>query len=243
MPKIFIVTPLANEEATIARQLEAIAALGIPGLEAVFVMDNYSRDRTRGIIENYAEKWPWVHLCFYPESTGVVSSYLKGMKVALEKGAEWIVEMDAGLSHDPADIIRFLAILEEGYECVFGSRFISGGGFEGLPWIRRLISRFGTVLANVLLGTRLTDMTSGFEAFRSEVLTRLDLDAFLSLATTHFYQTEMRYYCSQLKMCEIPIVFHGSSTSLKPGELGRSLKALFRLRSRRPLEADRFLRK
>ncbi len=235
--KTVIITPLANEEATILSQIEAVASLKIDGLEAVFVLDNYSKDKTRSIIESASHRYPWVHLEFFKGSTGVVSCYLYGLKKALALGADHVVEMDGGLSHDPMMIPLFIQKLNEGYDCVFGSRFLKGGGFDGLPWHRYALSHYGTVLANIVLGTKLSDMTSGYEAFRREVLLRIDPDDFLALSTTHFYQTEMRYYCHRLKVCELPIVFHGSSTSLKSGEVARSLSALGRLRQRKPLKA------
>lgn len=234
--KTVIITPVANEESTIARQIEALAALRIEKLEVVFVLDGYSRDRTRSIIESYAGRFLWVHLEFFEKSTGVVSCYLYGLQKALALGAEYIIEMDGGLSHDPALIPLFIRKLDEGYQCVFGSRFIKGGGFDGWPWHRYALSHYGTVLANMLLGTNLSDMTSGYEAFHRDVLVRIDLDDFLALATTHFYQTEIRYYCHRLKVCEVPIIFHSSSTSLKAGEVKRSWWALWSLRRRKPLK-------
>jgi dolichol-phosphate mannosyltransferase len=235
MKHTVIVTPLANEEATIERQIRQIAALRIPRLEALYVMDDYSKDASRAIIERCAREFPWVYLEYFRESTGVVSCYLRGLQAALSLGAEYVVEMDAGLSHDPARIADFIAGLDAGHDCVFGSRFMPGGGFDGLPWTRRAVSRYGTVLANMILGTRLSDMTSGYEAFRADVLRRLPLDDFLSRRTTHFYQTEMRYYCHRLKSLELPIIFKGSSTTLKPAELLRSLSVLWELKQRKPL--------
>jgi len=235
MKKVIIVTPVANEAATIERQIRQIAGLCIPNCEAVYVMDSYSKDRTRAIIEQCAAEYPWVHLEYYAASTGVVSCYLRGFQCALERGADYVVEMDGGLSHDPARIPVFIAGLDEGCDCVFGSRFLAGGGFEGLSQMRRAVSYFGSVLANILLGTRITDMTSGYEAFRADILRKLPLDDFLSIRTTHFFQTEIRFYCHRQKCREIPIVFHGSSTTLKPGELFRSLRALAALRKRQPL--------
>ena len=103
--------------------------------------------------------------------------------------------MDGGGSHLPGEIPLFIDKLEEGYECVWGSRFIPGGGLEDDPLYRRILSKGGTLLANYVLGTSLNDMTSGFEAFTKEVLEQFDFDRFLS--TGHMYQTEM----AALRMC------------------------------------------
>ena len=237
MPGTVIITPVANEAPTIERQVRLIHALGIPDMEAVFISDDHSRDGTRAILQALARELPWVREEFFSGSTGVVSCYLYGLRRALELGADRIIEMDGGLSHDPALLPLFIKKLEEWYDCVFGSRFITDGGFKDLPWHRSLISGGGTWLANAWLGTRLTDMTSGYEAFRRDVLIRLPLDDFLSVRTTHFYQTEMRFYCHRLKWCEVPIVFRGSTTSFTFREIYRSLSALGELRQRLPLPA------
>ncbi len=236
MKKIMIVTPIANEELTVERQIRQIAALNMPGLELIFVMDDYSKDQTRSIIERCGQEFSWLHLEFFPMSTGVVSCYLKGLQTALSRGADYVIEMDGGLSHDPSLIPGFVAHLNAGADCVFGSRFLKGGGFDGLPWYRYAVSRYGTLLANGVLGTRLSDMTSGYEAFTVDVLRRLPLDDFFSVRTTHFYQTEMHYYCHRLNVVEVPIIFHGSSTSLKPKEFLRSLKVLMAVKQREPLK-------
>ncbi len=107
-----------------------------------------------------------------PENRNVVDAYLRGFRAAYDGGHEFIVEMDAGLSHDPAAIPRFLRALADGHECVFGSRFCPGGSMAESSFFRRTLSRSGTVLSNTLLGTRLADMTSGFEAFRRDVIAR-----------------------------------------------------------------------
>lgn len=236
--KTVIIIPLANEESTISAQIEAIASLSIKNLEAVYVMDSYSKDRTRPIIENYARRWGWVHPDFFEASTGVVSCYLYGLKRALALGADYIIEMDGGLRHDPVLIPLFLKKLDEGYDCVFGSRFMSGGGFEGLPWQHYVLSRYEAILSNMLLGTRLSDMTSGCEAFARNVIERIDLDHFLARETKHFYQTEIRYYCHQLKVCEVPTIIHGSSTEPKSGEEPWSLRTLRELRRRAPIKPN-----
>jgi dolichol-phosphate mannosyltransferase len=230
MKKTFVVTPVANEESTILQQIERLEALKIAHLEIVFVMDRSSHDQTRAIISRKARNVPWIHLYDFQASTGVVSCYLAGLRYALERGADQVIEMDAGLSHDPDCIPQFLSKLEEGYDCVFGSRFMPGGSTAGVPWYRCALSRLGTLLANFILGTSLTDMTSGFEAFRREVLDRLNLEGFLSVKTTHFFQTEMRYYCHNLKIAEIPIVYRYTSTSLSLKSVMRSLRVLWRLR-------------
>lgn len=94
-----------------------------------------------------------------------------------------------------------------------GVRFISGGKVSDTPLYRKILSGGGTILSNIILGTKLKDMTSGYEAFQRTVLERMNLDEIMS--TGHMYQTEMRYYCRNLNCVEGPIHYVGASSGLK----------------------------
>lgn len=228
MKKTIIVMPVANEEDTMQEVLDEILALPYDNLYLYPVIDSYSKDRTEEIIRNTASKDARVKLLFYKESTGVISCYLEGFRQALLDGADFIIEMDGGGSHMPEEIPQFITKLEEGYDCVWGSRFMKDGTVSNLPFYRRVLSSGGTLLANLVLGTKLADMTSGFEAFRREVLEHMHLDRFLS--TGHMYQTEMRFYCRRLHTVEVPIHYTGGSSSLKFKSVTEALHILFQLK-------------
>ncbi len=228
MKKTIIVMPVANEENTMGGIIEKILALPYDNLYLYPVMDNYSTDGTRAIIEEYERKTDKVKLIFYKESYGVISCYLEGFHHALKDGAERVIEMDGGGSHLPEEIPRFIEKLDEGYDCVWGSRFVEGGGISHHPLYRRILSSGGTILANVVLGTRLKDMTSGFEGFQRYVLEDLKLDQFLS--TGHMYQTEMRYYCRNYRTVEVPIHYVGSESSFRFQVVAEALRILFQLK-------------
>lgn len=230
--EIYIVMPIANEEDTIEDLIKSIISLGIANIHIVTVMDSFSRDNTYNVVSEMSKENPNIHLLFYKESVGAVSCYLYGFKYALKQGADYIIEMDGGGSHDPGEIPKFIKHLDEGYDCVLGSRFKSGGSIENHPLYRRLVSKYGTLLANLVLGTRLSDMTSGYEAFRREMLEKIDLDNFISVNMTHFYQTEMRYYCSVFKVYEVPIRYRGSRSTLKFRTVLKSFTVLFALKRR-----------
>ena len=228
MKKTIIVMPIANEEATIAKVLDEILSLGYDNLYIYPVMDNYSKDKTQKIVEDFEQKTDKVKLIFYKESYGVISCYLEGFRRALADGAEQIIEMDGGGSHLPVEVPQFIEKLEEGYECVWGSRFVNGGGISNHPLYRRILSSGGTLLANMVLGTRLKDMTSGFEGFQRNVLESMDLDKFLSKG--HMYQTEMRYYCRNYHTVEVPIHYVGSESSFRMKSVIEALRILFELK-------------
>ena len=211
--------PVANEESTMGQILDEIQELPYDRLYVYPVVDDYSKDRTEAIIREREKHSDKVKCIYYKESTGVISCYLEGFRRALADGAEQILEMDGGLSHLPSEIPQFLEKLEEGYECVWGSRFMKGGSMREQPLYRRILSGGGT---------RLKDMTSGFEAFQREILEKMNFENFLS--TGHMYQTEMRYYCRNCRTVEVPIHYVGPASSLKGSSVVEALKILFKLK-------------
>ncbi len=228
--KTIVVMPVANEEKTIGRVLNELIDLDIMNLRVFIVMDNYSKDNTQEIVEQYERKTDGkIHLLFHEKSKGVVSCYLYGFQKALEDEADYIIEMDGGGSHLPSELSQFVEKLNEGYECVFGSRFIKNGGVINDPLYRRLLSKGGTYLGNCVLKTQFVDMTSGFEAFRREVLERMDLNKFLSKG--HIYQTEMRYYCRNFKYIEVPIHYFAGDSSLNIKSVREAISVLFKIKS------------
>ena len=232
MNKTIIVMPVANEEKTMQEVIDKIMALPYDELYLYPVIDSYSKDRTEEIIRNAEETYNGRVKCIFHEgSTGLISCYLYGFTRALEDNAEFVIEMDGGGSHDPAELPQFIDNLEKGYDCVWGSRFVKGGSISNHPLYRRMLSSGGTFLSNLILHTRLKDMTSGYEAFNADVLKQMDLGKFLS--TGHMYQTEMRFYCKDFNTIEVPITYIGGDSSLKPKAVVEAIKLLFKLKKNR----------
>src|SRR4051812_2748437 len=111
--------------------------------------------------------------------------------------------MDGGMWHDTKTITNFFRVLSEGNELAFCRRFINGGSMSESAFKRKLLSKTGTILANIFLGTEMYDMTSGFQGLHRNVVEKLLQYQFISKA--HFYQTEIRYILRKRKMIEIPI--------------------------------------
>jgi dolichol-phosphate mannosyltransferase len=218
-----VVIPMANESSDFF-ELTTILSFVLEKLgsgKVYFVVDNSSRDNTRELCENLAEKDSRFVLVWAPENRNVVDAYLAGYRAALNAGHKFIIEMDAGLSHDPRAIPMFLRVLNEGNECAFGSRNINGGSNADSPFSRRFISGFGTFLANLFLGTRMSDMTSGFQGFHSNVV-KAFLDYGLK-SKAHFYQTEIRYLLRKTRYMEVPIHYRAPSPSISDKALKNSL--------------------
>jgi dolichol-phosphate mannosyltransferase len=115
----------------------------------------------------------------------------------------------------------------EGYDCVFGSRFMPGGHFARDNLKRYLVSRGGTWLTNLLIGTSQTDMTSGFQLFSRAALEAVLQEGIQSRA--HFFQTEIKVYCRRLQFVEMPILYRSPSPRLGSSALQDSLSQLGRL--------------
>jgi dolichol-phosphate mannosyltransferase len=221
-----VVVPMANEEPDFAPFVGALRtqldALGSG--RAYFVVDNVSKDRTLELCRELSTRDSRFTTIWAPENRCVVDAYLRGYKEALQNGHAYILEMDAGLSHDPATLPVFLEKLADGYECVFGSRFIEGGSMGDSPPKRVLLSRTGTVLSNILLGTRLHDMTSGYQGFHRRIVERFCAQPLLSRG--HFYQTELRYLLRRYKSVEVPIRYKAPSPRVSSGSIRNSLETL-----------------
>ena len=221
-----VVVPLANEEADLPDFVAALRPLfdTLGSGAAYLVVDNVSRDRTLACCREIEASDPRFRTCWCPENRNVVDAYVNGFRAALAGGHEIIIEMDAGLSHDPRAIPGFLRALGEGNDCAFGSRFINGGSMVDSPWRRRFLSRGGTLLARWLLGVRMADLTSGYQGFRRSVLEKLVRHPLLS--TAHFYQTEVRYLLRREKWIEVPIHYRAPSPRVSRGAIRNSLRVL-----------------
>jgi dolichol-phosphate mannosyltransferase len=232
--RLGVVTPMANEERTAVRFVDAVldecAGRGFGSVTFFAVLDRASRDGTRGLLEAHAQSRPELRVVWAPETRGVADAYVRGYREALQARCDWILEIDAGFSHDPGSIGPFFAAAAAGNDCVFGSRFGEGGRNDAAV-ARRAISRTGTVLTNLLLGTRLSDATSGFELF-----TRPSLELVLAKGIRSkgpFFQTEVKAYCRTLRSAEVPIRYAGGSHRVRTGALAESLLNLSRLFVRR----------
>jgi dolichol-phosphate mannosyltransferase len=222
-----LVVPMANEEAEFPAFISAVRQmLDRLGSGVVYlVVDEVSRDRTCELCEELSAQDGRFVTVWAPENRNVVDAYLRGYREALAGGHEHIIEMDAGLSHDPAVLPVFLQHLADGYECVYGSRFLPTE--DKSEWVtqRRVLSQGGTLLANLLLGTSLHDMTSGYQGFQRAVVERFA--AYPLLSRAHFYQTELRYLLRRFRSIEVPITYRAPSPSVSRGAIINSFQVLF----------------
>jgi len=221
-----VVVPMANEEEDfspfISSLCEVLDKLGCG--KVYLIVDKISIDNTFKLCSEISELDHRFVTVWSPENRNVVDAYLKGYRTALGDGHEIIIEMDAGLSHDPKALPMFLRVLNEGNECAFGSRFINGGSICDSTWKRTFLSKIGTILTNLLLGSKMYDMTSGYQGFHASVVEKFV--AYQLLSKAHFYQTELRYLLRKSRYSEIPIHYRAPSPSVSKKAILNSIMVL-----------------
>lgn len=226
--KLAIVCPMANEGEA-SREFAAAVLGKCQGFREVTfftVLDKVTRDNTLQVLQEMERVEPRLKIIWAPENTCVVDAYVRGYREAIHAGADWILEIDAGFSHLPDEIPQFFDAMQRGYDCVFGSRFMKGAAFTGSNK-RYVVSRGGTILTNLLLGTKQTDMTSGFELF-----TRAALEMVLERgihSRGNFFQTEIKIHCRNLRFVEVPIHYRVYNPNLGGAAVPDSFRQLWRL--------------
>jgi dolichol-phosphate mannosyltransferase len=222
-----VVIPMANEESEFKLFTDELLMVlnRLQSGTVYLVVDTVSKDRTLELCRELSTTDERFITVYAPENKNVVDAYIRGYKEAYKNGHDIIIEMDAGMSHDPKAIPMFLRVLNEGNECAFGSRFINGGSMVKSPPSRVFLSRTGTFLSNVLLGTKMYDMTSGYQGFHAAIVKKIIEYPLLSKA--HFYQTEIRYLLRKSKYAEIPIHYQAPSPSVSKKAIKNSLQVLW----------------
>jgi len=240
--KGIVIIPTYNEIENIEEITQAIFDLELT-LDILIVDDN-SPDKTyekvKELIENrYGDR---LHLIVREKKEGLGKAYIEGFKWALaqKKGYDFIIEMDADLSHNPKYLPRFAEEIEH-CDLVIGSRYVEGGGATDWPLLRKGISYGGSLYSRLILGVKVMDITGGFKCFRREVLEAIDLDSIMT--TGYAFQIEMNYKATLkgFRIVEVPIVFEerlrGNSKMSKKvfvEALGKVIK--LRLNKRKILE-------
>jgi dolichol-phosphate mannosyltransferase len=200
-----VIVPTYNESGSVAEAISRLFA-AVDGSVDLLVVDDGSPDGTAGIVKGLAAENDRIHLLERTSKRGLGDAYKTGFGWALDRGYEAIVEMDADLSHDPADVPRLLSALEDA-DLVIGSRYIPGGRVENWSSLREALSRNGNRYAGFWLRFGVKDATSGFRAFRASTLKGIDLERVASQG--YGFQIEMvrRVFRDGGRIAEIPITF------------------------------------
>lgn len=203
--KGLIIIPTYNEKNNINKLLESIFRLNIKDL-CILVVDDNSPDGTGQLVEELKNKYPNLDIMHRQEKAGLGMAYIAGFKEALKRGADYIFEMDADLSHDPKYILDFLQAIKNN-DLVLGSRYIKNGGVKNWNLFRRLISKFGNIYSSLILDLPYRDLTGGFKCYRREVLEKINLDSLSSVGYNFQIETTYKAHSAGFKIKEIPIIF------------------------------------
>lgn len=205
----------------------------------ILFVDGNSPDGTGDIVRKLGEKYPFVHLLTEKEKAGLGAAYAYGFTHAMEEmGADAIVEMDADLQHDPAELPTFMKALDDGADYVIGSRFTKGGSIpEGWGFKRKLFSIGGNLVAKIVLGVRgVTDFTTGYKASRvKNFANKLDFSTLLSSGFSYKMDLLFRMHKLGAKIVEVPIQFavrDFGESKMERNNLIDSLRVVFTLRIR-----------
>ena len=205
-----IIIPTYNEKENISLIIHAIFKLNEPF--DILVIDDGSPDGTAAIVKDLMEREPFAGHLFLVERSGQLglgTAYITGFKWALDHPQyEYIFEMDADFSHDPADVPRLLeACRDRGNDLAIGSRYISGVNVVNWPMSRVLMSYFASKYVRLVTGIPIHDTTAGFKCYRRRVLATIPLDQIRFKG--YAFQIEMKFTTYQLgfKIEEVPVIF------------------------------------
>lgn len=200
-----VIVPTYNERDNVLRLVPEI--LEQDERLDVLVIDDASPDGTGEVADVIAAGSTRVHTMHRNGKLGLGTAYLAGFRWALDRGYDWILQMDADFSHDPAHLPRFISALAS-YDIVLGSRYLHGRvTVVNWPIGRLLLSYFANVYARFVTGLPVADATGGYKAFRREALEAIDLDRVGSEGYAFQIEISLRGWKKGLRVGEVPIVF------------------------------------
>ena len=201
-----VIIPTYKEKENIEAMVKAISCL--PVKFDILVIDDNSPDGTAGIVKGLQISYHNLHLIERSGKMGLGTAYLTGFDWALEKGYDYIFEMDADFSHDPHDLVRlFRACNEGGADLAIGSRYISGVNVVDWPLSRVLMSYFASIYVRLVTRMKIMDTTAGFKCYHKNVLK--SIRSYKIKSVGYGFQIEMKFTAWKLgyKIVEVPIIF------------------------------------
>lgn len=203
--RTLVVIPTFNEAENIGEAIERVR-VAAPTAN-VLVVDDNSPDGTADIADDIGGRLGGVDVLRRSGKQGLGSAYRAGFAWGADEGFDVMVEMDADLSHDPAELPTLLGCIDDGADLAIGSRYVPGGSIPEWAWHRKALSRWGNRYASAMLRLSVADATAGYRAYRSTLLARLDLPTVR--ADGYGFQIEMTYRSAAqgARIDEVPIAF------------------------------------
>jgi len=227
--RTLVITPTYVEAENIDEFLRRTRA-ALPSAD-ILVVDDNSPDGTADIAERVAKELGNIEVLRRPAKKGLGNAYRAGFGIGIDRGYDYICQMDADLSHDPAQLPRLIAATEQA-DVVIGSRYVPGGAVVNWPRRRRMLSRFANMYIRVVTRLNTRDCTSGYRCWRRDVLASLPLDRFRS--DGYSFLVEMLHVAASQgwRTAEVPITFverRVGQSKLSAGVLMESMLTPWRL--------------
>ncbi|MCD8387511.1 MAG: polyprenol monophosphomannose synthase [Bacteroidales bacterium] len=228
-----VIIPTYNEKENIAAIIEAV--LGLERDFDLLIVDDNSPDGTAAIVKDKIKQYPGrVNILERQGKQGLGTAYIAGFRWALDHGYEYIFEMDADFSHNPADLLRLhAAVAQHGADLAVGSRYCKGVNVENWPMGRVLMSYYASKYVRFVTALPVHDTTAGFVCYRSSVLRSMDLDSIRFKG--YAFQIEMKYTAHKLgfQVEEVPIVFTNrvlGTSKMNSSIFGEAMTGVLKLR-------------
>ena len=229
-----VIIPTYNEKENIAGMVNTISQL--PVSFDILVIDDNSPDGTGQLVKSLQSSYPGLHIIEREGKLGLGTAYIAGFKWALERNYDYIFEMDADFSHNPADLVRLLdACKNGGADLAIGSRYISGVNVVNWPLGRVLMSYIASIYVRIITGMKIKDTTAGFKCYRREVLRNIRPEHIRSVG--YGFQIEMKFTAMKLgyNIVEIPIIFtdrKAGTSKMSGGIFSEALWGVLRMKIR-----------
>ncbi len=230
-----VIIPTYNEIENIEAMVEKVFSMG-QGFE-LLIIDDGSPDGTAAVVKTLQQKYKdTLHLVERSGKLGLGTAYITGFKWALERGYDYICEMDCDFSHNPDDLERLRAACENGADVAVGSRYVNGVNVVNWPMGRVIMSYYASAYVRTVLGIKLRDCTAGFVCFKRQVLETIDLDNVRMKG--YGFQIEMKYSAVKLgfRVEEVPIIFTDrtlGSSKMSSGIFGEAFWGVLKMRMRK----------
>ncbi len=207
MNDTLVIIPTYNEAHNVGRLIDILLDLKI-GVD-ILVVDDGSPDGTSGIVkQKLKENVNRVHLIEREGKLGLGTAYVAGFKFALDRSYQFICEMDADFSHNPADIPRLIETVKSGAaDVAVGSRYSNGISIVNWPLSRLILSYCANLYARFVTGLPIKDTTAGFKCIRRDVLEALDLDKIISNGYAFQIELHFRAWKAGFILKEVSIIF------------------------------------
>ena len=217
-----IITPTYNENANISTLISKIRDIDTEVNLDILIIDDASPDGTASTIKKIMQNDSGLHLIEREGKDGLASAYCDGFKWAINNNYDYVIQMDADLSHSPNDVLKFIDKIDT-YDIIIGSRYKTGVNVVNWPLRRLILSYFANIYARIFTGMNIYDLTSGYKCINIEALKAIDLDKVNSEG--YSFQIEMNFIFSNkgFKLIEVPIIFHDRTV----GESKMSKKIIF----------------